>query len=270
MMIPSPARNVCVLGMHRSGSSLVTELLVANGFSAGSNLIGASGSNPDGHYEDRFLVQMSKRLLLSMGGTWDRPPAFPVGWMDDPRVRRWREQTRDYLAAMPDQGRGRVFKDPRACLLLPFFQAAAGPLAYVVTLRNRSDVGSSILRRNAEWRAPARLPWRLARAAWHHLHGGYEPIHPITPEAADALWDRYYQDLLGALRGQTVHLMHYEALLADPAGESTRLLAALGVPVAEARWDVVRPDFNNGRAREVDAESRAIADRLRQQNPPRA
>ena len=42
---------VIVLGMHRSGTSLVAELLFRMGFQIGNNLIGPLADNPTGFFE---------------------------------------------------------------------------------------------------------------------------------------------------------------------------------------------------------------------------
>ena len=159
-----------------------------------------------------------------------------------------------------------VLKDPRFCLLLPFYQQALGPMSYVVTMRNREDITRSIVRRNEEWRRPSRLPWRLARACLHTALGGYEPIRPISTEAALALWDHYYARLEATLQAQSVMCIHYEKLMADPQEECARLMNSLGRRGQTPDVSVISPSFNNGRNRDPDTSSLKVADRIRRKN----
>ena len=64
-----------VLGMHRSGTSLLARLLQQCGIDIGSRLLGGSVGNEHGHWEDAFAVEMHERLLASMGRRWDEVPA---------------------------------------------------------------------------------------------------------------------------------------------------------------------------------------------------
>ena len=55
---------VLVLGMHRSGTSALTRVLNLLGLDAGRDvLIGASASNPTGHWEVERLTSFNDRLL---------------------------------------------------------------------------------------------------------------------------------------------------------------------------------------------------------------
>ena len=58
-----------VAGFHRSGTSLVTEILSRAGLFVGDDLIGANPSNPYGHFEDREVVRLHDRLLADVGLT---------------------------------------------------------------------------------------------------------------------------------------------------------------------------------------------------------
>ena len=61
---------VLVLGMHRSGTSLVTSLIEANGFSCGKYPMKPSKDNPNGYWEDELIVGINEKLLSSLGLYW--------------------------------------------------------------------------------------------------------------------------------------------------------------------------------------------------------
>src|SRR6185436_9852180 len=68
---------ICVAGMPRSGTSLVTQLLHRCGLNIGppEQLMPASINNTDGYWENLRFVRLNERLLAASGGTWFAPPA---------------------------------------------------------------------------------------------------------------------------------------------------------------------------------------------------
>src|SRR5688572_17839806 len=117
-----PARVICTLGMHRSGTSLVSRTLNLLGVHLGPSdrLLPADEDNPKGYWEHRAIVDLNDEILDRFGGRWDEPPSFPPAWPRDPRMEDLREQARhlltDNFAVAPLWG----WKDPRTCLTLPF------------------------------------------------------------------------------------------------------------------------------------------------------
>ena len=87
------ARVVCVLGMHRSGTSVTTSLLETLGVHLGSDddLRDPLLDDPHGYWEHRPLKAVSEDLLHRVGGDWHTPLRFQAGWerarrFDDLRV----------------------------------------------------------------------------------------------------------------------------------------------------------------------------------------
>ena len=66
----------CVIGMHRSGTSLVANLLGAGGVYLGEpkELMPASVDNRRGYWENLRFVEMNDRILRDVGASWDLPP----------------------------------------------------------------------------------------------------------------------------------------------------------------------------------------------------
>lgn len=61
---------VIVTGYHRGGTSILTRILVDNGYSCPGPLEGRSASNPLGHYENSEIVRFSNEVLSSRGLEW--------------------------------------------------------------------------------------------------------------------------------------------------------------------------------------------------------
>ena len=68
---------LCIAGMPRSGTSLVTQLLHRAGLDLGErqDLMPASENNTDGYWENLRFVHINDRLLTASGGTWFAPPS---------------------------------------------------------------------------------------------------------------------------------------------------------------------------------------------------
>jgi hypothetical protein len=69
---------VLVVGMHRSGTSLVARGLHAMGVNLGSRIDTAPHpANPHGHWEHADVWQAQERLLIRFGREWHSSPGCP-------------------------------------------------------------------------------------------------------------------------------------------------------------------------------------------------
>ena len=136
---------VMVMGMHRSGTSLMTQLLHRAGVYAGSTCdhIPPASDNPEGFWELRSLVELNKIILFLAGGNWSKPPAeedvlsVSVG----PRARH----VFSYFDGVPTW----VIKDPRLCLTLPVLQEALPDSLKIIRMyRNPASIAKSLQKRN--------------------------------------------------------------------------------------------------------------------------
>jgi hypothetical protein len=75
-------RIVCVLGMHRSGTSVVTRVLNLLGVFLGpeDRLIRPATDNPRGFWEHGPIMRLNQRILARLGGHGFKPPACVPGW----------------------------------------------------------------------------------------------------------------------------------------------------------------------------------------------
>ena len=98
---------VIVLGMHRSGTSLITGSLEAAGLYLGE-VNNAATYNRKGNKENESIRDLNDALLAETGAAWDVPPDGQVRW-DRAHEERGRALIRPYLDAARPWG----FKDPR-------------------------------------------------------------------------------------------------------------------------------------------------------------
>ncbi len=193
---------VLVLGMHRSGTSAVARLLDGLGLDAGpvEGLIGPTDHNPHGHFEVQALVDLNDRLLAELGGTWVAPPPH-----EPDRQRKLAGGAFGTEAArLLDDHFGEqlwFWKDPRACLLLPFWlEVLDGQHAALVVVRHPDAVAASLEARDG-------LPVAYGRQ----------------------LWSTYLSTLSASLEGVATMTVVYDVLLADAVGCSAAITGWLGV-----------------------------------------
>lgn len=143
-------RGALVLGMHRSGTSLVAGILDALGLPAcvAEDRFPIRRWNARGNFESRSLTLFDDRLLNQLGGAWFAPPDPSPGWQDVDELEPFRAEAAELFAAAHPYGRW-VWKDPRACVLLPFWDSVLGRgLPRVLVLRSPLESAASLEARN--------------------------------------------------------------------------------------------------------------------------
>lgn len=142
----SKSKVVCVLGMHRSGTSLVSRILGLMGLSHGpaEHMMGPAEFNPRGHWEYQPLVDLNDAILAAYGGSWDAPPLWPEAWHRDSSMDSLRAEARNIFERDFSGTNAWVWKDPRTSLTLPFWHDLVPGMRYVVCLRNPLDVALSL------------------------------------------------------------------------------------------------------------------------------
>ena len=200
---------VCIVGMHRSGTSLVAQLLHALGLDLGpeEHLMRPSPANPTGHWENEPITELNDDILTRLGGTWSRPPELAAGWERTPELDDLRHQARELIRAEFAGSERWGFKDPRTSLTLPFWQRILPPMRYVICLRNPVDVAFSLRARTEE---------------------------PLPFEEGVALWLAYVRSVLAAAATHSQLVVFYEDLMVDPEPAVRRLATFIGNDQTEA------------------------------------
>ena len=203
---------ICILGMHRSGTSALTRVLNLIGVELGTDEALTTepvADNPKGYWEHHELTAISDAILKRHGGSWDEPPLLPPGWetaaaIDDLR-KRAQQLIQNQFGAVQLWG----WKDPRTCLTLPFWQLLLPDMRYVICLRNPLDV---------------------ARSLEHRDH--------LSAAKSSDLWLTYVSSALRDTEGKPRVVTFYEDLMDDCLRQLQRLAGFLGKPERAQQADV--------------------------------
>jgi hypothetical protein len=201
---------IYVIGMHRSGTSATTGLLCNLGLGApleGDRLT-PTEANERGFWESRSLNHFDESLLRRLGGSWFAPPPLPDGWEADSSLRQLKPEARAIFSAAFGP-RPVAWKDPRASILLPFWNSVLEPpVAAVLVYRQAFEVASSLNTRD-----------------------GLRMTHGL------ALWERYLRTSIANLKGLPTFVMSYNSMLEMPektCDELIGFLAGVSVSVDES------------------------------------
>jgi len=173
-------RVIAILGMHRSGTSLLAGTLQECGLDLG-DVITASPANEKGNRESWALMALHEDLLRKAGGSWNQPPGQPVAWG------RLHRGIRDaYIASFADSPLW-GFKDPRSLLVLEGWLEAVPGLETIGIFRHPQEVANSLQERSPwlftiETALDLWLAYNRRLLAWQEESGC--PLLEYLPDAA--------------------------------------------------------------------------------------
>jgi len=160
---------VCILGMHRSGTSCLTGCLQEIGVYLG-DVAEESTHNLKGNRESLPIRQLNESLLIANGGDWRNPPA-ELQWDDELRIRR-DEILKNYQNSDSNTW---GFKDPRTTFTLPFWKEGIPQFRLIGTYRHPASVARSLQARSEN------LSIQEGLDVWLRYNRKLLDIHQKTP-----------------------------------------------------------------------------------------
>jgi len=186
-----------VLGMHRSGTSMVTRLINLMGAYAGPEelLLASDKENPKGYWERSDVVATNEAILRLSGCTarivadWNlgHPPVLAQEIV---------VATRSIVSSM-EEFRPWVMKDPRLCLTLPCWIPLLDAPVAVLIYRDPLEIVRSLKTRRLE------------------------PAHSL------ALWEHYAVGALNASRELPRVFVRHDRVIAAPIAALAQLVSEL-------------------------------------------
>lgn len=135
---------IVVLGMHRSGTSLLSKILHELGIDMGVERIVKSKSNVFGYYEDMDFLILNQKILESANGSWNT--IFKPGQLE-----LISENYKEDIKTLIDQKNEKGiwgFKEPRTSLLINTYHKFFDNPKYIYIMRDKKEVCLSLNKRD--------------------------------------------------------------------------------------------------------------------------
>jgi len=182
-----------ILGMHRSGTSVLAGSCRLLGAELGERMMAAGQDNVMGFWEHDEIVRIHDEILGKLGYAWDDVRALPDKWWNYETVRPQRDALKAVLQRDFGAAELACVKDPRLCRMLPLWQDLLRELGwqpcYLIATRDPAEIIASLKARNG-----------------------------FAPEKSALLTLRYLLDAEAASRGGPRAVVDYAAVLADWRG----------------------------------------------------
>ncbi len=262
---PSGRPPIVVIGMHRSGTSMVSRMLQSLGL--------FMGTRQDANAESLFFMQLNEWVLNSAGGRWDHPSAVQHLY----RQPELSALTAEYLRLSTQCPRAAGYlgvrrylryrdlgnldfawgwKDPRNNFTLPFWLSAFPNARIVRIFRHGVDVA-----RSCQVAYAPRIEGLEETSRHFHRRRHIYALHPMrsgfvhglrvaTMEGAFSLWEEYSRE--GRARvaelGEQAIQFQYEDFLARPEDNVARLADFCGLPATDRQVRQVAAQVDKTRA----------------------
>lgn len=181
---------ILIMGMHRSGTSMMAGVLDLLGCRSAEHLMPANFANERGYFETALISRLNDQMLKSIGSKWNDWTEIPPETFDTPDFTTYATQARQLLRDEFGEAPLFLLKDPRICRMMPFWQKtfeAEGVATLALHIhRNPLEVAQSLHKRDG-----------------------------MNINLAMLLWLRHVLEAERYTRGQSRHFVSYDLALQD-------------------------------------------------------
>jgi len=153
---------IIVLGMHRSGTSLVTRMVSMMGAYVGeaASMLGFTKDNPKGYWERKDVIDYNIALLKLHGTDWAgyNPLNWPMPYRPTDVPPALQQSMKSLILHM-NAHQPWVMKDPRLCLTFPCWKPLLEAPVCVIVYRDPLEIAESLYTRS-------KMPLEYAVALW--------------------------------------------------------------------------------------------------------
>lgn len=202
----SPRTAYLVLGMHRSGTSAMTQLLALAGADLPRNLMPGDEHNAQGYFEPWRIAMFNDERLAATDSAWQDVFAYPFRPLGRRAERDWLNRAEALFEEEFGGLAHPLLKDPRITVLAPFWRTVLDDLEVrarcVIPVRHPLAVAGSLGRRDG-----------------------------FAPQKSVLLWTTYMLAAEAYSRDLPRAFVGYDSLLSDWRAEVARIEAAHGAPL---------------------------------------
>ena len=184
-----------IAGMHRSGTSLISQWLHRCNLNLGESLIGADLGNVEGHFEDMDFVRFHEATLEAHhfpGTGFVTQPIPPLSKYESEKLKSIIEFKNKMN---PKWG----WKDPRTCLFLGYYRELIPNAYYLNIIRDYQSTVSSLISRDFRFHETKYLSRKLlSRLIWKNLRRDrkQKKFYRELSEFYLKVWISYNEELL--------------------------------------------------------------------------
>lgn len=154
---------IVVIGMHRSGTSMVAGILKRLGLDIGKSKMQPDYANITGYFENSLIAIFNDRLLDLLYSKWHDTLFLPENWWLEKKIKQEHGCLIELIREEYNDSSLLLFKDPRISILLPFYQDVFKTIGikpnFIINFREPYEVAASLNKRNNLSLARGLLLW---------------------------------------------------------------------------------------------------------------
>ena len=155
---------VVVLGMHRSGTSVLSGLVSIQGFYLGADEMPVHEDNPKGYFENMKVWKLNQSILEAYNTSWDNY-SFSTDQISLSDLDKYETKACEIIKQEFGSVKRIFLKDPRMCLLFPLWENVLTKMGYkikvILAYRSPMEVAHSLKSRNE-------VPTEKSLMMWSH------------------------------------------------------------------------------------------------------
>ncbi len=158
---------ICILGVHRSGTSVVARAINLMGAYLGEeeDFLPSGPDNAEGFWERKDVVDLHDRIMTAYSRFWHTALPLPNQWEHSEKIKPFRDELLKLIDKNFSGHQLWAWKDPRTSVLLPLWKDVLRDLGIqlscVYVVRNPLEVANSIQKRHG-------LPYEKSFGLWFY------------------------------------------------------------------------------------------------------
>ncbi|MBN2896747.1 MAG: sulfotransferase [Campylobacterales bacterium] len=248
---------IIIIGMHRSGTSMITRFIQEIDYFLGDSL--------DINHEANYFIRLNEWILRQTNSTWDNPYNFKfLPLTVEEHLKKVCEQHLEQHDRVKYLGLKNYFsysniknidfnwgwKDPRNSITLPIWKSIFPNAKIIHIYRNPFDVAISLYRREIDYEANynSNLISKFKEFFLYPNHVGYSfSVRTTKVDEGIKLWTEYMQYIERYKLMYDYFEIKYEDFLDNPVESLKSLSSYLDVDVHESKYIEIAGKVNSDR-----------------------